>query len=138
MVWAVGLSFRAPSRTLRIRRTRMPVGRTSPSTRLGETFERPADVPSRQRRQRPRRRSTALRLAVQPLQRRQRRHDSATGRQSRFPTSSWRTDRQTLQLLPPTATSASADVPWLPVSSSGPTQHPAFSAQQRTGTAVPI
>ena len=30
------VSFGAPSRTLRIRRTRMPVGRTSPSTRLGE------------------------------------------------------------------------------------------------------
>jgi len=35
------ISFRAPSRTLRIQRTRMPVGRTSPSTRLVETFERP-------------------------------------------------------------------------------------------------
>jgi len=81
---------------LRIRRTRMPVGRTSPSTRLSDTFERPADVPSR--RQRSRRRSTTLRLALQPLQRRQRRHDSATGRQSRFPTSSRRTDRQTPQL----------------------------------------
>jgi len=29
----------------RIRRTRIPVGRTSPSTRLGATIERPADVP---------------------------------------------------------------------------------------------
>ena len=37
--WSI--SFRAPSRTLRIQRTRMPVGRTSPSTRLVETFERP-------------------------------------------------------------------------------------------------
>ena len=31
------------------------------------TFERPADVPSRRRRQRPRRRSTLLRLSLQPL-----------------------------------------------------------------------
>jgi len=46
-------------------------GRTSPSTRLDVRLERPADVPSR--RQRPRRRPTALRLTLQPLSRRQRR-----------------------------------------------------------------
>jgi len=101
------------------------------------TARTPRGRSSRRRRQRPRRRPTALRLALQPLPRLQRRHDSATGRRSRFPTSSRRADRQTLQLLPPTATSTSADVPWLAVSSGGPTQHPAFSGQQRTGTAVP-
>ena len=39
-----------------------------------------------------------------------------------------RTDRQSPLLLRTTATSLSADVPWLPVSSGGPTQHPAFSS----------
>ena len=64
-------------------------------------------------------------------------HDPDAGRRSRFPVSSRRTDApllrspQTLQLLPTTATSTSADVPWLPVSSGRPTQHPAFSWQQR-------
>ena len=53
------------------------------------------------------------------------------------PVLSRRTDWQSLQLLPTPATSTSADVHWLPVSSGGPTQHPAFPRQQRTGTAVP-
>ena len=39
-----------------------------------------------------------------------------------------RTDRQSLLLLLMTATSLSADVPWLLVSSGGLTQHPAFSS----------
>ena len=60
-------------RTLLFRRTRIPVGRTSPSTRFSERLERPADIHSRRRRQRPRRRPTALRLNLQPLPRRQRR-----------------------------------------------------------------
>jgi len=68
--------------------------------------------------------------------RRQRRHDSTAGRRSRFRFVP-RTDRHSLLLLPTTATSLSADVPWLPVSSGEPTQHPAFLRQQRTGTAVP-
>jgi len=66
MVWAVGL-FPGSFQDVRIRRTRMPVGWTSLSTQLGERLERLADVPSRRRRQRPRRNSTALRLALQPL-----------------------------------------------------------------------
>ena len=77
------VSLRAPSRTLLLRRTRMPVGRTSPSTRLDERLERPADVPYRRQRQRPRRRPTALRLTLQPLPRRQRRQRPDAGRRSR-------------------------------------------------------
>ena len=96
-----------------------------------------ADLPSWRRRRRPRRRSTALRLSLQPPLQRQRRHDSDTSRRSRFPISSRPTDRLTLQLLLTTATSTLADVPWVPVSSGGPMQHPAFSGQQRTGIAVP-
>ena len=105
----------------------MPVRRTSPSTRLGATIERPADVPL---------------------------GDGDSDRDVAEPSSGWlssrstddsvdtspmqadgpgpglvpRTDRQSLLLLPTTATSSSADVPWLPVSSGGPTQHPAFSS----------
>jgi len=50
-------------------------------------------------------------------------NDPDAGRRTRFPFSSRRTDApllrspHTLQLLPTTATSTSADVPWLPVSS---------------------
>jgi len=44
MVWAAGL-FPGSFPDVRLRRTRMPVERTSPSTRLGERLERPADVP---------------------------------------------------------------------------------------------
>jgi len=64
-------------------------------------------------------------------------NDPDAGRLSRFPVSSRRTDApllrspHTLQLLPTTATSKSADVPRLSVSSGGPTQHPAFTWQQR-------
>jgi len=57
--------------------------------------------PSRRRRQRLRRRSTAPGLALQPLQRRQRRPHSDTGRRSRYSTSS--------PAVAPTATSTSAD-----------------------------
>jgi len=124
------------------------------------------DTTFRRRRQRPRRRSTTLRLALQPLHRRQRRYDYTAGRRSRFrfvprtdrqalttlrlalqplPTKRRhvsnagrrcrfqivpRTDRHSLLLLPTTATSSSADVPWLPYSSREPTRHPAFSWQQ--------
>ena len=44
MDWAAGL-FPGSFPDVRIRRTRMPVGRTSPSTRLGRQYERPVDVP---------------------------------------------------------------------------------------------
>jgi len=44
MDWAAGL-FPGSFPDVRIRRTRMPVGRTSPSTRLGGQYKRPADVP---------------------------------------------------------------------------------------------
>jgi len=88
------------------------------------------------RRQRPRRRSLTLRLALQPLL-----DDSvdATPLQADGPGSAFvpRTVRHSLLLFPTTATSLSADVPWLPVSSGEPTQHSAFRWQQRTGTAVP-
>ena len=53
---------------------------------------------SRRRRQRPRRRSLTLRLTLQPLHRRQRRHDSTTGRRSRFRLVP-RTDRPSLTTL---------------------------------------
>jgi len=111
----------------------MPVGRTSPSTRLGGQFKRPADVPL----------GDSDRDVAQPrsgwLSSR-----SPTTASSRLhcrptvpvPVLSRRTDRQSLQLLPTPATSTSADVHWLPVSSGGPMQHPAFPRQQRTGTAV--
>jgi len=109
----------------RIRRTRIKVGRTSPSTRLGATIERPADVPlgdgdSDRDVAQPRTgclssRSTDDSVDSSPMQ--------ADGPSSGlFP----RTDRQSPLLLLTTATSLSADVPWLPVSSGGPTQHPAF------------
>jgi len=45
MDWAAGL-FPGFFPDVAIRRTRMPVRRTSPSTRHGETTERFADVPS--------------------------------------------------------------------------------------------
>ena len=54
----------------------------------------------RRRRQRPRRRSTTLRLALQPLHRRQRRHDFIAGRRSQFLFVPW-TDRQSLTTLQP-------------------------------------
>ena len=132
MVRAVGLP-RAPSRTLLLRRTRMPVGRTSPSTRLDERLERPADVPSRRRRQRPRRRPTALRLTLQPLPRRQRRQRPRCRLTVPVPSlvpANRRTSPAVSADTPAvatTATSTSADVPRLPVSSGGPTQHPAFT-----------
>jgi len=114
------------------RGTRIPVRRTSQSTRHGDTTERdrtPRGRSSRRRRQRPRRRSTPLWQALQPLHRRQRRHVSNAGRRSRFRFVP-RTERHSLLLLPTTATLSSADVPWLPVSSGEPTQHPASSWQQ--------
>ena len=100
----------------RIRRTRIKVGRTSPSTRLGATIERPADVPlgdgdSDRDVAQPRTgclssRSTDDSVDSSPMQ--------ADGPSSGlFP----RTDRQSPLLLLTTATSLSADVPWLPVSS---------------------
>ena len=103
----------------------MPVGRTSPSTRLGATIERPADVPlvDSDRDVTPQRsgwlssRSTDDSVNSSPVQ--------ADGPGSGLVP---RTDRHSLLLLLTTATSLSADVPWLPVSSSGPTQHPAFSS----------
>jgi len=111
----------------------MPVRRTSPSTRHGEMTERPADVPLGD--------GDNDRDVAQPRSgwlcsrsRRQRRHVSNAGRRSRFrfvPIGSHSC------LLPTTATSSSADIPWLPVSSGEPTQHTAFSWQQHPGTAVP-
>ena len=67
--------------------------------------------------------------------RRQRRHVSNAGSRSRFrfvPA----TDRHSLLLLPTTATSLSADVPWLP-SRPASRRSTLRSTQQRTGTAVP-
>ena len=113
----------------RFRRTRMPVRRTSPSTRSRRYDRTPRGRSSRRRRQRPRRRLTPLWQALQPLHRRQRRHVSNAGRRSRFRFVP-RTERHSLLLLPTTATLSSADVPWLPVSSGEPTQHPASSWQQ--------
>ena len=123
MDWAAGLfpgSFRTYGSD---RRTWMPVRRTSPSTRLGATIERPADVPlgdSDRDVAQPRSgclssRSTDDSVDTSPMQ--------ADG-----PGLVPRTDRQSLLLLLTTATSSSADVPWLPVSSGGPMQHPAFSS----------
>jgi len=114
----------------------MPVRRTSPSTRLGATIERPVDVPlgegdSDRDVAHPRSgwlssRFTNDSIDPSPMQ--------ADGPGSGLVP---RTDRQSLSLLPTTATSSSAEVPWLPVSSGGPMQHSAFPRQQRTGTAVP-
>ena len=124
-------------RTLLFRRTRMPVGQTSPSTRRDERLDRPADVLSRWRRQRPRRRPTALRLTLQPLPQRQRWQRPRCRLTVPVPGLVRRTDTpflrslQTLQLLPTMATSKSSDVPRLPISSGGPMQHPAFTWQQR-------
>jgi len=122
--WAAGL-FPDSFPDVRIRRTRMPVGRTSPSTRLGATIARPADVPlgdgdSDRDVAQPRSgclssRTTDYSVDTSPMQ--------ADGPGSGLVP---RTDRQSLLLLLTTATSSSADVPWLPVSSGGPTQHPAF------------
>ena len=67
--------------------------------------------------------------------RRQRRHDRTTSRRPRFryvPA----TEQLSLRLLPTTATSLSADVPWLP-SSPASRRSTLRSPQQRTGTAVP-
>ena len=67
--------------------------------------------------------------------RRQRRHDLTTSRRPRFrfvPA----TERLSLRLLPTTATSLSADVPWLP-SSPASRRSTLRSPQQRTVTAVP-
>ena len=67
--------------------------------------------------------------------RRQHRHDLTASRRPRFrfvPT----TERLSLRLLPTTATSLSADVPWLP-SSPASRRSTLRSPQQRTGTAVP-
>ena len=103
MVWAVSL-FPGPYNDADAGRTDVSV---DPARRQVRTA---ADVPSRRRRQRPRRRSTALRLSLQPPLQRQRRHDSDTSRRFRFPTSSRRTDRLTLQLLLTTATSTLSDI----------------------------
>jgi len=97
---------------IRIRRTWMPVGQTIPSTRHGETTERRADVPlgdGDSDRDVAHSRSGWL----SSRSRRQRRYDFTAGRRSRsrfVP----RTVRHSLLLLPTTATSFSADVPWLP------------------------
>ena len=67
--------------------------------------------------------------------RRQRRHDLTTSRRPRFrfvPA----TERLSLRLLPTTATSLSADVPWLP-SRPASRRSTLRSLQQHTGTAVP-
>ena len=104
-----------------VRRTRMPVRRTSPSTRHDEMTQRPADVPLGD--------GDSDRGVAQPrsgwlypLHRRQRRYDSTAGRRSRF----WivpRTDRQALttirQALLPLQTTASSRLqrrPTVPVS----------------------
>ena len=66
--------------------------------------------------------------------RRQRRHDLTASRRPRFrfvPA----TERLSLRLLPTTATSLSADVPWLP-SSPASRRSTLRSPQQRTGTAA--
>jgi len=114
MDWAAGL-FPGFFPDVAVRRTRMPVRRTSPSTQHGEMTERPADVPLGD--------GDSDRDVAQP------RSDFTAGRRSRFRFVPG-TDRHLLLLL-------SADVPWLPVSSGEPTQHPAFSWQQHPGTAVP-
>jgi len=135
MDWAAGL-FPGFFPDVAVRRTRIPVRRTSPSTRHGETTERPADVPlgdgDSDRDVAPSRSGW-----LSSRSRRQRRYDFTAGRRFRFRFVP-RTVRHSLLLLPTTATSSSADVPWLPVSSGKPTQHSAFSWQQfLAGTAVP-
>jgi len=118
---------------VRIRRTWMPVGRTSPSTRHGEMTERRADVPlSDGDSDRDVAHSRSGWLSSRS--RRQRRYVSHAGRRSRFrfvPRSA---------LTPAVAYDGDLVVSrrtLAPVSSGEPTQHSAFSWQQRTGTAVP-
>ena len=122
----------------------MPVERTSPSTRHGETTDVPlgdgdsdrdaahsrsgwlssrsattastqlhcrptVPVPRSSRRPSCSRQPCSSRLFCRS--RRQRRHDRTTSRRPRFVPA---TERLSLRLLPTTATSLSADVPWLP------------------------
>jgi len=69
---------------VRIRPTDVDAGQTDASVDPARRNDRtPSGRSSRRRRQRPRRRSTTLRLSLQPLHRRQRRHDSNAGRRSR-------------------------------------------------------
>ena len=86
----------------------MPVGRTIPSTRHGETTDVPLGYGDSDR-------DVAHSRSdwLSSRSRRQRRHVSNAGRRSRFrfvPA----TDRHSLLLFPTTATSLLADVPWLP------------------------